>query len=48
MKKAGALAGLPHCVGSIYRLLPVLFAMYAPPGRDRLEVSRTVRRNVVA
>ena len=28
------------CVGSVYRLPPVLFAMYAPPGRDRVVVSR--------
>jgi hypothetical protein len=37
---AGTVAGhFPLAMGPVYRLPPVLFAIHAPPGRDRLVVS---------
>jgi hypothetical protein len=38
-EKAGVSAGPFHASGSVYRLLPVVSAMHAPPGRDHMVVS---------
>jgi hypothetical protein len=44
-ERAGAGPALPFpSMESVYRLPPVLFAMYAPPGRDRLVVPRCRKR----